>query len=170
MAQTLEQFASDCHDILAADPGSDGVEKMRRRLEAVLADETFIATHLGPDTTSDRNILYEDPEFGFCIVAHVYEGPKASNPHDHGPTWAIYGQVEGVTEMTEWRMLEPPANGEPGKVEKVKTYELRPGMAEKYLTGQLHSPSRNATTRLIRIEGRNLKKVTRDAYVAVETV
>ena len=170
MAQTLEQFASDCHDILAADSGPDGVEKMRRRLEAVLADETFIAAHLGPDNTSDRNILYEDPEFGFCIVAHVYEGPKASNPHDHGPTWAIYGQVEGVTEMTEWRMLEPPANGAPGKVEKVKTYDLKPGMAKKYLTGQLHSPSRNATTRLIRIEGRNLKKVTRDAYVAVETV
>ncbi|MCH7943309.1 MAG: hypothetical protein IIB67_08765 [Proteobacteria bacterium] len=60
--------------------------------------------------------------------------------------------------------------GTPGKVEKVKTYDLKPGMAEKYLTGQLHSPRRNATTRLIRIEGRNLKKVTRDAYQAVETV
>ena len=72
--------------------------------------------------------------------------------------------------MTEWKMLEPPKDGEPGKVEKVRSYDLKPGMAHKYLTGDFHSPSRDGTTRLIRIEGRNLKKVTRDAYRSVETV
>jgi len=170
MGHTIEQFGAACHEAIKADQGADGVEQVRLLLEDVLKDDEFIATYLGPDNTSDRTILYEDEEFGFCIVAHVYQGAKGSNPHDHGPTWAIYGQAAGVTVMTEWKLLERPKDGEPGKVEKVGSYDLKPGMAHKYLTGDLHSPSRDGTTRLIRIEGSNLKLVKREAYRAVETV
>ncbi len=167
MGQVLDQFAAECHDVLKRDSGPDGLDQVRQRLEKVLADKEFLAEHLGPDADSPRNILYEDPELGFCIIAHVYKGAKASTPHDHGDYWAIYGQVEGVTEMTEWRLLEPPANGKPGQVEAEKTYQLRPGMAAAYPVGKLHSPKRNDTTKLIRIEGGNLAKITRDKYEAV---
>jgi len=164
MTQTIEQFGAACHDILKQDSGPSGLEKVRQGLENVLTDETILATYLGPDAESERNILYEDPELKFCIIAHVYKGAKNSAPHDHGPTWAIYGQAAGTTEMTEYRMVQAPADGKPGKAEPVKTYEMTPGMATAYAIGQLHSPRRESETRLIRIEGTNVKKITRASY------
>ena len=164
MGITIDQFAAECREILQADPGPDGQDKVRARLEDVLLDEEFVATHLGSDADSQRNILYEDPDLGFCIIAHVYKGAKGSNPHDHGPSWAIYGQAKGVTEMTDWKLLERPKDGKPGKVEKVRSYDLTPGMARAYDVGVLHSPRREGETRLIRIEGKNMAKIDRDAF------
>lgn len=167
MGTTLGQFADECRDILKKDSGPGGLEQIRRRLEGILADEAFIDAHLGPDADSPRKILYQDPELGFCILAHVYKGAKHSGPHDHGPSWAIYGQAKGITEMTEYRKVEPPQDGRPGKAEAVKTYALKPGMAAAYAVGQLHAPKRDDETRLIRIEGMNMDNVKRDAYEEV---
>ena len=166
MGYTLEQLAADCHAAIDSDNGPDGRETVRRHIEIALKDRDFVAAHLGPDNDTPRKVLYEDPEYGFCILAHVYEGAKGSNPHDHGPSWAIYGQAEGVTEMTEWRKLKAPDGDEPGVVEPVRVYDLEPGMAACYNEGDLHSPRREDTTRLIRVEGINLDGVKRDRYVA----
>jgi predicted metal-dependent enzyme (double-stranded beta helix superfamily) len=166
MAHTLEQFAAACHDILKADPGPAGRQKIRALLQDMLKDDDFIATHLG-DNVPERKILYEDPELGFCILAHVYQGARETAPHDHGPSWAVYGQARGETEMTDWALVEPATADKPGKVRQVKTYTLKPGMAYAYHEGQLHSPRRAGLTRLIRIEGLNMDKVRRLAYEPV---
>jgi predicted metal-dependent enzyme (double-stranded beta helix superfamily) len=166
MAHTLEQFAAACHDILKADPGPTGRQKICALLQELLKDDDFIAAHLG-DNVPERKILYEDPELGFCILAHVYQGARETAPHDHGPSWAIYGQAHGETEMTDWALVEPATVDKPGKVRQVKTYTLKPGMAYAYHEGQLHSPRRAGATRLIRIEGLNMDKVRRLAYEPV---
>lgn len=160
MAYSLDQFASTCHEILKARPGSEGREEICALLRDVLRDEAFVGECLGDDTP-ERQILYEDAELGFCILAHVYRGPKDSPPHDHGPSWAIYGQARGETRMTDWDLVEPASEGRPGKVRKSKTYDLTPGMAHLYNEGDLHSPSRAGPTRLIRVEGTNMDKVKR---------
>lgn len=160
MAHTLEQFAAACHDILKADPGPAGRQQICALLQDVLKDDDFVATHLG-DNVPERKILYEDPEFGFCILAHVNHGARETAPHDHGPSWAIYGQARGETEMTDWALVEPATADKPGKVRQVKTYTLKPGMAYAYYEGQLHSPRRAGPTRLIRIEGLNMDNVRR---------
>jgi predicted metal-dependent enzyme (double-stranded beta helix superfamily) len=95
MGQTLDQFASECHDILKQDSSDAGLEKVRQGLEKFLVSDEVLKEHLGPDADSERKIIYEDDELGFCILAHVYKGPKTSSPHDHGPAWAIYGQAVG---------------------------------------------------------------------------
>lgn len=164
MAYTLEQFAADCRLALLKNSGPAGRELVRQCTEKACADQAFVAKHLGPDVQVERRILYEDPDLHFCILGHVYKGAKISSPHDHGPSWAIYGQAVGVTEMTDWRLIEKPANGQPGKVEKVRTYRLAPGDARLYSEGDLHSPRRETDTRLIRIEGFDLTKVKRDKY------
>lgn len=164
MTYTLDQFAADCRAALLKDPGPAGRELVRQYTERACADPDFVARHLGPDNNDDRKILYEDPDLRFCILAHAYKGEKNSNPHDHGPSWAVYGQVAGITEMTDWRLIEKPQNGAPGKVAKVKTYELKPGTAHVYNEGVLHSPRRANDTRLIRIEGQDLSKVKRDKF------
>ncbi len=164
MSYTLEQFAADCRAALMRDPGPKGRELVRQYTAKASTDPDFVAKHLGPNETSDRKILYEDPDLKFCILAHVYKGARASSPHDHGPSWAIYSQVAGTTEMTDWRLVEKPADGKPGKVAKVRTYTLTPGVAHLYNEGDLHSPRRDGDTRLIRIEGRDLSKIKRDKF------
>ena len=166
MAATLERFAAQCRTILKDNPGPAGREQVKELLEQLLRDGDLAAEQLGPDNNSPRKILYEDPEMGFCILAHVHGDAKHSDPHDHGPSWAIYGQADGITEMVDWRLLRRPEAGEPGVVEEVRRYELRPGMARVYNEGDLHSPKRNGPTRLIRIEGTNMDRVKRDKYRA----
>jgi hypothetical protein len=40
-----------------------------------------------------RHTLYEDPELGFVVLSHVNAKAAKSPPHDHGASWAIYGQA-----------------------------------------------------------------------------
>ena len=166
MGYTLEQFSTECHRILSEDPGVDGRKKVCALVQDVLKDEDFVATHLH-DGVPERKILYEDPELGFCILGHVNQGARESKPHDHGPTWAIYGQARGKTIMSDWSLLEPASEDKPGKVRLVKEYTLTPGVAHLYNEGDLHSPRRDGPTRLIRIEGRNVEKIRRLPYEAV---
>ncbi len=166
MAYTLEQFAAACHEILKGEPGPEGRKKVCGLLQEALKDKAFVATHLGDDTP-ERKVLYEDPELGFCILAHVYKGPREASPHDHGPSWAIYGQAFGETEMSDWALVEPASDNKRGKVRWVRSYALTPGVAHLYNEGDLHSPRRTAPTRLIRIEGKNMDKVHRLAYEQV---
>jgi len=166
MSWTLEKFASACRQALTAEPGPAGRKKVCEIVHDVLKDDAFVTKYVGDDVP-ERKILYEDPKLGFCILAHVYQGKKESNPHDHGPSWAIYGQARGETVMSDWALVEKAAPDKPGKVRLATSYTLKPGMAHVYNEGDLHSPRREGPTRLIRIEGTNMDKVKRLAYERV---
>ena len=166
MGHTLQAFAAQCSSILKAENNPAGRSKVCALLQEALKDESFVATNL-PDSTPERKIIYEDPDLGFCILAHNYNGPKTSQPHDHGPSWAIYGQARGETAMNDWELLEAASAEKPGKVRKTRTYKLTPGVAHVYNEGDLHSPSRADSTRLIRIEGTNMDKVKRFKFEPV---
>lgn len=163
MPYTLAQLAADIRDALEHDAGSAGKERVCACVSRALADAAFVATHL-PDRAPGappREVLYEDPELGFCICSHVYDGPAHGAPHDHGPSWAVYGQAAGTTEMTDWRIVTQGGAGGPILVEPTKTYVMRPGDAHLYDVGDVHSPKRDAPVKLIRIEGMNLDRVER---------
>jgi predicted metal-dependent enzyme (double-stranded beta helix superfamily) len=166
MAHTLQQFSRQCHDLLKAQPGPVGRQKVADLLKEVLVDKQFVEANLGPNV-GEREVIYEDPELGFCIVAHNYQGAKSSTPHDHAHSWAIYGQARGETEMRDYALIEAAAGDKPGKVRQTKTYKLTPGVAHVYNEGDLHAPERVASTSLIRIEGTNMSKVKRAAYEVV---
>ncbi len=166
MALTLEKFAADCHAAIKNNPGTPGREKVCALVKQALADAQFVNTYI-PEGTPDRKVLYEDPEFGFTILAHGYTGPKGSKPHDHGPSWAIYGQAAGETIMTAWDCVARPTEAAPGKAKFNHNYVMKPGDAYLYDIGVLHSPERKASTRLMRIEGLNMDKVKRLPYEAV---
>jgi len=163
---TLEQFAAACHDILKAENNPAGRTKVCALLQEHLKDKQFVATYI-TDKTPERQVLYEDPELGFCILAHQYHGAKTSAPHDHGPYWAIYGQAAGETEMNDYALVEAASPDKTGKARVTRTYKLTPGVAHVYNEGDLHSPKRVDSTQLIRIEGRNMEKVKRYKFETV---
>ncbi len=166
MASKLDKFVADCRTALTATPGSPGREKVRDLVQQALSDPDFIATYI-PEGTPERHILHEDADLGFTVLAHGYTGAKGSNPHDHGPSWAIYGQAAGETIMTAWDCLARPTETGPGKAKFNHNYTMKPGDAYLYDVGVLHSPERKAATRLMRIEGINMAKVKRKPYEAV---
>ncbi len=166
MGYSLEQFSAECRRILKQDPGFEGRKQVCTLVRDVLKDEEFITKHLGDDVP-ERKVLFEDPELGFCILGHVHHDAKGSNPHDHGPSWAIYGQARGVTIMTDYEPVARPGEGKPGKARPIKDYTLTPGMAYLYNEGDLHSPRREGPTKLIRIEGKNMEKIQRFPYERV---
>jgi predicted metal-dependent enzyme (double-stranded beta helix superfamily) len=163
MGMTLEQFAAECRRILESTPGPAGRTKVGAVVQQMLKDDAFIAKHVGDDVP-ERKILYEDPTLGFCILAHNYAGAKESQPHDHGPSWAIYGQATGETIMSDWTVLEPATEAKAGKVKHARSYPLKPGDAHVYNEGDVHSPRRDGATKLIRIEGTNMSKVKRLSF------
>jgi hypothetical protein len=92
-------------------PGPAGRKQVRELVQQILKDETFVTTYIN-DNTPDRQVIYEDPELGLCICAHLNRGAKEANPHDHGSSWAIYGQAFGETEMSDGEIVEPASEAE----------------------------------------------------------
>ena len=163
MSYTLKELAADIHHELAGDSGPAGKAAVCRLVSRALTDQDFVATHLKdrPAGSDPREILYEDPQLGFCICGHVYGGKAIGSPHDHGSSWAIYGQAVGTTEMTEWRIVEKGDSAKPALVEPLRTYVMQPGDVQFYDVGMVHSPKREAPVKLIRVEGKNLDLVKR---------
>jgi hypothetical protein len=163
MAETLETFAAACREILRADDSPRGRQRIADRLRAALAEPAFVAAQFA-GATAERRVVYEDPQLGFCILAHDYPGAKESRPHDHGPSWAIYGQAAGETAMSDYTVLQPASASAAGRVRRSRTYTLSPGDVHVYNEGDVHSPSRAGPTRLIRLEGMNMERVQRAKY------
>src|SRR2546430_113504 len=76
--------------------------------------------------------LYEDKDLGFVVLAHCNPKPHKSPPHDHGSSWAVYGQAVKHTDMSEYKRLDGGAGAGEAKLEKVKSYRLEPGRAGVY--------------------------------------
>src|ERR671922_199608 len=81
MGFTLDSFASECHRILKQDPSPAGREKVRDLVQEALKDHAFVESHIN-DNTPERQVIYEDPELGFCICAHANRDAREANPHD----------------------------------------------------------------------------------------
>ena len=112
MAYTLDEMVDDCGAALKADAGATGRHAVRKYVEKACLDKEFVSKYLGPDNDQPRTIIHEDDgPGGFFITVNVV-GPKTGVPHDHGPSWAIYGIASGVNEMTDWCCLEQPGKGE----------------------------------------------------------
>jgi hypothetical protein len=159
MAYDLEAFCQDCRDALKADPGPGGREAVRRKLEQLLAETPFLDKYVHP-TPPGRHTLYEDSELGFVVLSHVNPKAGASPPHDHGASWAVYGQATHYTDMTEWHRTRGEGPG-PAEIEVARRYRLEPGHAGTYDIRDIHSIAYPDGARFVRVTGTDLERVPR---------
>ena len=167
MSYSLEDLALDIKNIIEKQGVKKGADTMCYYVRKALMDQSFIPKHL-PDRNKgepDREILFEDKDKGFCICGHVYDKKAEGFPHDHGPSWAIYGQAIGETEMTDWKIVKK--ENDIKFVKPIKTYLMKPGDVHFYDVGAVHSPFRKDPVRLLRIEGENLDNVQRSRIKAL---
>jgi len=157
MGYSLKEFCQDCHDAISADNGPGGREVIRGKLEQLLANQDFVKEHLGPEAELGVHTLYKDEEHEFVVLAHVNKDPHASPPHDHGTSWAVYGQAVEYTDMAEYRRVDGGEGEGEAKLEKVKDYRLTPGKAGLYNVGAIHAIDYPANARFVRVTGRELE-------------
>jgi hypothetical protein len=161
MPYDLDQFASDCRAILERDPGPAGREQVRLKLEHLLSNKDFVEKYCGDHVPRGLRVLYEDPDLGFQILAHVNDKARVSPPHDHGASWAIYGQATHYTDMIEWEREDAGSSSDAAKLKPVKKYRLLPGHAGLYQDGAIHSIDYPDHARFIRVTGTNLDSIAR---------
>jgi predicted metal-dependent enzyme (double-stranded beta helix superfamily) len=139
MAYDLDQFISDCCSALSRDPGPTGREQVRQNLERLLANKDFVEEYCGDSVPRGLKVLYEDPKLGFQILTHINDKARVSPPHDHGDSWAIYGQASKYTDMIEWTREDDGKDPRHAKLKPAKKYRLMPGQAGIYQDGAIHS-------------------------------
>ena len=157
----LDQFIADCKTTLARDPGTAGREQVRANLERLLGNPDFIRAYCGDDQPRGLKVLYEDPKLGFQVLAHINDKARTSPPHDHGASWAIYGQATKYTDMIEWAREDDGKDPKHAKLKPAKKYRLTPGKAGIYQDGAIHSIDYPDYARFIRVTGTNLDKINR---------
>jgi predicted metal-dependent enzyme (double-stranded beta helix superfamily) len=164
MTYTLDAFVKDARQALSANNDSGGREQVRQLLEKLLANKTFVDEAVGPAAPMGTRKLYEDKDLGFVVLAHCNAKGHRSPPHDHGSSWAVYGQAIKYTDMSEYRRTDGGSDAGDAKLEKVKTYRLEPGHAGVYDVGAVHAIDYPEGSRFVRVTGRDLDYVRRLKY------
>ena len=164
MAYELEQFCADCRQSLKRGSGRPELEAVRQALARLLGNEQFVERSCGESAPAGLHVLYEDKETGIQVLAHVNEKARVSPPHDHGASWAVYGQAVGYTDMTEFRRVDDRADPDYAKLEVARRYRLNPGEVGVYADGAIHSIDYPDKSRFIRVTGANLDRIHRQAF------
>jgi hypothetical protein len=161
MQHTLDDFCADCRSVLkAGQPLPQALAQISQKLKRLLANPAFVAATFTDYMPPGRRVLHHDVETDMYVLAHVQEGGKAGKPHSHGASWAIYGNALAVTEMTEWRRLNP--EGEENAVlEPVDRYRVGPGETRAYGPGVIHSTAHPERACVIRVTGTDLDAIPR---------
>jgi hypothetical protein len=159
MAYELNEFIADTRATLKRDPGPAGRESVRKSLEKLLANKDFVAQTCGDEVPTGLKVLYEDKDLGFQVLAHVNDKARKSPPHDHGASWAIYGQATKHTDMIEWEKTG--GDDKHAELKEARRYRLSPGQAGIYQNGAIHSIDYPDHARFIRVTGTNLDKIQR---------
>lgn len=159
MGYSLEDFCADTRSILEAGDDHDGRDRIRQKLERLLADPEFCAEYVGPDSAAGMQQIYEDPSLGFCVLAYNMAAPRTSPPHDHGDSWAVYGQACGHTDMTLWSAAA-------GSIEPVRSFRLDAGQAGLFDVREIHSIRYDEGARFVRVTGVDMNRVTRRVWDA----
>ena len=114
-------------------------------LKALLADPTLVKqSKTWPDTKMGdgppSNLLfYEDPDYGFVLNALV-KGPKSvTNVHDHGPSWTLYGVLNGGEHIERFsRIDDNPTEEGPAELKSNGELDVVPGYIDIVPPWEIH--------------------------------
>jgi hypothetical protein len=161
MSPTFDRFKRELVAILKA-KGTSGLTDIAESLKPLLRDSAFAELAFA-DPTIRKRVLFHDAETDVYVLAHIHDAGKRGRPHSHGASWAVYGNVAGVTEMTEWRRVNPPDESH-AVLEASTQYRLGPGDSRAYPPHLIHSTAHPEHARVIRITGTDLDHIPRYGF------
>ncbi len=161
MNAAFDRFTTDLVATLKA-RGVAGLSEIAKALRPLLRDPEFEALAFA-DRSIRKRVLFHDTETDVYVLAHIHEAGKRGRPHSHGASWAVYGNVAGVTDMTEWRRTNPV--DEPHAVlEPSSQYRLGPGDTRAYPPYLIHSTAHPEDALVIRVTGTDLDRISRYGF------
>ena len=98
------------------------------------------------------------------MLAHCFAKGSKSPPHDHGNSWAVYGQARHHTDMTVWGRTDDGSRKGHAALEVKCAYRLNPGDAGVFHPGDIHSIDFPEGARFIRVTGTDLNRVDQAVY------
>jgi predicted metal-dependent enzyme (double-stranded beta helix superfamily) len=111
MLPAVESFIADMRKLYEEGvPETDRWERCRELLAVMIADpdvqahaQAWPVTGFNPKTDKVSNLLfYEDPDYGFVINALIKNPGGYAMIHDHGPSWTIYGVLQGEERIVHY--------------------------------------------------------------------
>jgi predicted metal-dependent enzyme (double-stranded beta helix superfamily) len=162
----MDDFCRDCRQELAGNSSglAESLQRVRAHLLRLVSNQAFVDRLCGPDAPPGLHLLFEDGPRGFQVLAHINVQPRVSPPHDHGDSWAVYGQTVGHTDMTVYRRVDDHTDPERATLASTDRYRLGPGDIGVYGPGVIHSIDYPAGSRFIRVTGTNLDLIERRAF------
>jgi hypothetical protein len=161
MACSLNDFCGDTRTILKAGCRREMIEQVRVCMERLVVDPQFVAEYFAEQQSLGLKRIFFDPELGFELMTYRFDKARASQPHDHGNSWAIYAQVREYTDMMEWERVDDGSNPAAATLKVKREYRLNPGHAGVYFARELHSTATPPGTRYLRITGTDLDVIER---------
>ncbi|MEE3000130.1 MAG: hypothetical protein VX693_09405 [Pseudomonadota bacterium] len=159
MIYEFQTFCNDCRNAYNGKTGEADLEIIRQNLERlILENPDFVEEKCGSQADYGVHEIYTDPSTGFIVYAHNIKEGRTSPPHDHGASWAVYGQARKFTDMTEYRRLDDKSEAGYAKIEQTKKYRLDVGMAGKFGPHDIHQIHFEDEARFIRVTGADLFK------------
>ena len=158
MTYGFDAFCVDLHRILK-EKRIDGLPEIADKLKTLVVNPEFVAETFEGSTAPQR-VLFHDPDTDAYVLAHMQPAGKAGNPHSHGASWAIYANARGVTQMTEWRRVNPESEDH-AVLEVSERYGLGPGQSRTYAPHVIHSTAHPDGAWVIRVTGTDLDKIPR---------
>ncbi|MDA1326895.1 MAG: hypothetical protein O3C34_19415 [Proteobacteria bacterium] len=164
MSYSFDQFCTDCRQALKSDPGPAGRETVRQNLEKLLHEPDFVAAECSDSAAAGIRTIYKDDETDFNVLVHVYEAGKSGPPHDHGKSWAVYGQAAEWTDMTVWKRTDEASEGNKAELAEDRSFRLEPGMAGTFEPGDIHSIHFPDGARFVRVTGTDLDAIATNRF------
>ena len=161
MAYTLQEFCRDTRNHLKSGANRAALDKVKAGIERLVQDDGFIKQHFQDNVEVGLRRIYADPELGFEVLAYRWDIARSSQPHDHGNSWAIYGQVYAYTEMIEYERTDDGSDPERATLKAKSKYRLNPGRVGIYWGRELHSTATPAGACYLRITGTDLENIPR---------
>ncbi|MCR9254860.1 MAG: hypothetical protein NXI16_02055 [Alphaproteobacteria bacterium] len=161
MSYAFDQFIEDCREALRTDPGTPGIQAVTDNMRKLLENKAFVDQHFGPEAEIGVHRLHEDAEMDFVVLAHVNDPARKSPPHDHGESWAVYGQTVGHTDMTCFERVDGGEGAGDAELKVTDTYRLEVGEVGMYDVGEIHAIDYPDGARMLRVTGRDLDRFPR---------
>ena len=164
MTYSLEDFCAEASQALKSDQSKSGCEAVRAAMQHLLENEDFVARYLGPDSGGMSDEIYRDADTGFVLLTHNFTRGGIRKPHDHGPSFAVYGQAHNYTDQTIWRRIDDGTEDGYAELEVADTFRQDPGHVALIDIGEIHSIAYPDNSRILRLLGTDLEQVVQARY------
>ena len=109
-------------------PETEQWESVGGLLKTLCGDEEMRAASRGWEAKVGREyILHHDPDFDFFVGALVREPNHRAGVHDHGPTWTVYGVLDGDEITHLYERLDDQSDPSHAELKLVDKYDAPTG-------------------------------------------